>query len=173
MYILISYWVALWFCSFAVGTTFPLSNFKTKHIFGILMAQVQSLKPFGAPPAPQFFLSLLKAAEAAAPSGAPVAPQVFFSYSCLRLRFPKWAPMAPLPRRAREIPPKAGVSRVYYYNIISEEWKAVYIELCDHMYNPFFFQTLQNLLYDLILMIHLCKKCNNNHFFSDRFCRLM
>ena len=25
-------------CSFAIETTFPLSNFKTKHIFGTLMA---------------------------------------------------------------------------------------------------------------------------------------
>ena len=41
-------------CPFAIETTFPLSNFKTKHIFGI-------------------------------------------------------APKAPFPRRAREIPPKAGV----------------------------------------------------------------
>ena len=129
MYILISYWVVLWLCSFAVGTTFPLSNFKTKHIFGILMARVQSLKPFGALPAPQFFLSPLKAAEAAAPSGAPVAPQVFFSYRCLRLRFPKWAPMAPLPRRTRgtslprrtnEVPLPRRTFRCYeiYYTIL-------------------------------------------------------
>ena len=38
IYILIRYWmlrpsVILWFCPFAIGTTFPLSNFKTKHIF--------------------------------------------------------------------------------------------------------------------------------------------
>ena len=40
--ILIPYWVALWFylcvCSFAIDTSFPLSYFKTKHIFGTLMA---------------------------------------------------------------------------------------------------------------------------------------
>ena len=30
--------MALWFCSSAIETTFPLFNFKTKHIFVILMA---------------------------------------------------------------------------------------------------------------------------------------
>ena len=29
--------VILCVCSFAIETTFPLSNFQTKHIFGILM----------------------------------------------------------------------------------------------------------------------------------------
>ena len=38
IYILIPYWVALSVCLSAIETTFPLSNFKTKHIFGILMA---------------------------------------------------------------------------------------------------------------------------------------
>ena len=32
--------------------TFPLSNFKTKHIFGILMKRVKFLKAFGAPQVP-------------------------------------------------------------------------------------------------------------------------
>ena len=40
--------VILCVCSFAIETTFPLSNFKTKHIFGILMARVKFQKPFGA-----------------------------------------------------------------------------------------------------------------------------
>ena len=31
------YWVCLSVCSCAIETTFPLSNFKTKHIFGILV----------------------------------------------------------------------------------------------------------------------------------------
>ena len=39
--------MALLFCSFAVETIFPLSNFITKHIFEILMARVKFLKPFG------------------------------------------------------------------------------------------------------------------------------
>ena len=39
-------------CPFAIETTFPLSNFKTKHIFGILMERDKFLKPFGAPQAP-------------------------------------------------------------------------------------------------------------------------
>ena len=62
IYILIRYWmlrpsvrlsvcpsVRLSVCSFAIETTFLLSNFKTKHIFGILMKRVKFLKPFGAP----------------------------------------------------------------------------------------------------------------------------
>ena len=49
--------------------------------------------------------------------GAPMAAQFFFSFYVhfhrrRRRRFPKVAPEAPLPRRAREIPPKAGISRV-------------------------------------------------------------
>ena len=32
----------------AIVTTFPLSNFKTKHIFGIHMERVKFLKSFGA-----------------------------------------------------------------------------------------------------------------------------
>ena len=38
-------------CSFAIETTFPLSDFKTKHIFGNFM----NGSPFGAPKAPQTF----------------------------------------------------------------------------------------------------------------------
>ena len=34
-----SRWVCLYVCSSAIETTFHLSNFKTKHIFGTLMAQ--------------------------------------------------------------------------------------------------------------------------------------
>ena len=48
IYILIPYWVGLFVCSSTIETTFPLSNFKTKHIFGILMALRKILKPFGA-----------------------------------------------------------------------------------------------------------------------------
>ena len=38
-------------CPFAIETTFPLSNFKTKHIFGILMTLRKFLKLW-APQAP-------------------------------------------------------------------------------------------------------------------------
>ena len=38
-------------CPFAIETTFPLSNFKIKHIFGILMTLRKFLKPW-APQAP-------------------------------------------------------------------------------------------------------------------------
>jgi len=40
--------VILFLCSFAIETTFPLSNFKTKHIFGILMILRKYLKLWGA-----------------------------------------------------------------------------------------------------------------------------
>ena len=52
--------MALSLCSSAIETTFPMSNFKTNHIFGILMAWVKSWhgsSPFGAPQAPQFFFT--------------------------------------------------------------------------------------------------------------------
>ena len=79
-------------CPFAIETTFPLSNFKTKHIFGILMTLRKSLKLWGAAGTPtfSFFLSFT-----AARGGVNLAPG------------------APLTRRAKEIPSKAGVSRVY------------------------------------------------------------
>ena len=38
IYIRIRYWVVLRVCSSAIKTTFPLSNFRTKHIFGNLVA---------------------------------------------------------------------------------------------------------------------------------------
>ena len=47
--------VCLWFCPFAIEATFPLSNFKTKHIFGILVERVTFLKPLGAPEAPEIW----------------------------------------------------------------------------------------------------------------------
>ena len=50
--------VTLCVCLFVIETTFPLSNFKTKHTFRILMERVTFLKPFGAPKATQFFFFL-------------------------------------------------------------------------------------------------------------------
>ena len=94
------------------------------------MERVKLLKPFGAPQAPPersaggapiFFLSTPKAAEAAAPGWAPPVPQIwgasifFFVLSFTAAEgggFPKVAPQAPLPRRAREIPPRVGILRV-------------------------------------------------------------
>ena len=49
--------VSLSVCSSAIETTFPLSNFKTKHIFRISMALRKHLKPFGALQAPEIFFS--------------------------------------------------------------------------------------------------------------------
>ena len=43
----------LWFCSCAIETTFPLSNFRTKHIFGIFMDLRKLFLP--PPKVPQFF----------------------------------------------------------------------------------------------------------------------
>ena len=70
------------FCSSAIETTFPLFNFKTKHIFGILITLWKLIKLWGAAGAPNI-LALLP------------------------------PPQAPLPRSAREILLKAGVSQVY------------------------------------------------------------
>ena len=67
---------------------FPLSNFKTKHIFGILITLRKFLKLWGAAANSIYFPSTT------AEGGS------------------KWVPKAPLTRRAREIPSKAGTSRV-------------------------------------------------------------
>jgi len=82
-------------CLFAIETTFPLSNFKTKHIFGILVERVTFLKPFGAPPergargAPNSFLLFYrrrrrrKLTPRPGPPGAPnmlMAPQIFYIF---------------------------------------------------------------------------------------------
>ena len=77
IYVLIRYWMALRFCdsvcSSAIETTFPWSNFKTKHIFGILMTLLKFLKLWapqaapkrGAEGAPNFFYFLLPPPKAA------------------------------------------------------------------------------------------------------------
>ena len=74
IYIIIRYWMLAWFClsvcSFAIETTFPLSNLKTKHIFGILISLQKLLKLWGAP---IFFSPSFTDAEGGAkwPPGAP------------------------------------------------------------------------------------------------------
>ena len=67
-------------CPFAIETTFPLSNFKTKHIFGILMTLWKFIKLW-APQAPETW-------------GAVGAPIFFFS-STTAESGGKWAPEAP------------------------------------------------------------------------------
>ena len=57
-------------CPFAKETTFPLSNFKTKHIFGILMTLQKFIKQWGAAGAPNFFFLSFTAAK----DGAKWAP---------------------------------------------------------------------------------------------------
>ena len=64
-------------CPFAIETTFPLSNFKTKHIFGILMILRKFLKLWapqahskrGAVGAQIFFFSFTAAEGTASPEG--------------------------------------------------------------------------------------------------------
>ena len=129
IYIIIRYWMVrwffLWFCLFAIEATFPLSNFKTKHIFGILMERVKFLKPFGepqAPPrrgaggAPNFCLYFFIAAEGGVSCHQrlhKLQPQIFDFYNFFhrrrRQRFPKWAAQAP--QRGRRSPGGWGKSR--------------------------------------------------------------
>ena len=67
-------------------TTFPLSNFKAKHIFGILMEWVTFLKPYRAPKAPEIWgavgapicFSVAQGGVSWRPDrGAPVVPRFF------------------------------------------------------------------------------------------------
>ena len=114
IYTLIRYWMALWFClwfcSFGIETTFPSSNFKTKHIFGILMKRVKYLKPFEAPAALQicFLFSYHRRRRRIPPprlehSGAPNL--IFYPIFFYRRRSPKGAPEASQMRRRRRRSP--------------------------------------------------------------------
>ena len=58
-------------CPFTIETTFPLSNFKTNYIFGILMTLQKSLKLWGAAGTPKFILFF---SSTAAEGGAKLAP---------------------------------------------------------------------------------------------------
>ena len=83
----------LWFCSFAIETTFPLSNFKTKHIFGILMKRVKFLLSFEAPEALQFFYIFFTAAQGGGfPNGRRSLWRVFrecflLLFYCIKVEF--------------------------------------------------------------------------------------
>ena len=61
-------------CPFAIETTFLWSNFKSKHIFGILMTPRKFLKPFGALQVP--LKGALKAPEIWGTASTPM----FFCY---------------------------------------------------------------------------------------------
>ena len=63
------YWVCLSGCSCIIGTTFPLSNFLTKHIFGILMVLRNYEDHLGCRRRPKIFI-FFTAAEAV-PDRAP------------------------------------------------------------------------------------------------------
>ena len=93
--------VILCVCSFAIETTFPFSSFQTKHIFGILMVLRKYEDHFGRLRRPIFFFYRRRR-----------HPNFFFLGA---KGDPSVAPMAALPGRARETPPKAAVSRVYKY----------------------------------------------------------
>ena len=106
IYIQIRYWVVLFVClcvcPCTIETTFPLFNFKTKHIYGIHMSCGSDRDHLARP---NIFCFL----------PPPEAPQFFF-FKC--------APKAELSRRARETPPKAAVLRVNNkYNIIYSNYK--------------------------------------------------
>ena len=61
--------VILSVCSFAIETTFPLSNFKTKHILGILMALRKVEDHLGRRRRPKFIFNFFS--RNAAQSGSP------------------------------------------------------------------------------------------------------
>ena len=65
--------VNLCVCSFATKITFPLSNFRTKHIFGILMVLRKYEDHLGGRSDPKFTFFSAAAAEAV-PDGVPKAP---------------------------------------------------------------------------------------------------
>ena len=62
IYILMRYWVVLTVCSCAIETTFRLSNLKTKHTFGILIALGNFEDHLGRRRHPNMFLPPPKAA---------------------------------------------------------------------------------------------------------------
>ena len=79
--------VCLSVCSCAIETTFPSSNFKTEHIFGILMTLQKIWDHMGRHRHPIFFFN------AAAQNEAPEAPQFFCSFYLSSLPPPKTAPL--------------------------------------------------------------------------------
>ena len=81
--------VRLSVCSFTIETTFPLSNFKTKLIFGILMTLRKFLKLW-VPQAPP-----RKGAEGARNMGRRRRPEFFFLSFTAAEGGGKWAPWAP------------------------------------------------------------------------------
>ena len=70
--------VILCVCSFAIETTFPLSNFQTKHTFGILMVLRKHEDHLGHRSRPKIYLLFFFTAAEAVPDGAPEAPHFFF-----------------------------------------------------------------------------------------------
>ena len=60
IYILIRYWVCLSVCPCVIETTFPLSNFKSKHIYiRNPHGPAEVSRSFGAPKAPKLFYLFL------------------------------------------------------------------------------------------------------------------
>ena len=113
-------YVILCVCLFAIETRFPLSTFQIKHIFGILMVLQKYENNLGRHRRPNFFFTAADSVPDGVlkvPSfGAADASQFFLKQKRRRWRrFPRWEPKAALPRRTRETPSKAAVSRVYRY----------------------------------------------------------
>ena len=84
--------------SSAIETTFPLSNFKTKHIFGILMSLLKFQDHLGHRRCSKLFLFIIYRRRS--------RPNFFFYLA-------EMPPNAAIPWRARETSLKAAVLRVY------------------------------------------------------------
>ena len=92
-----------------VGSVDKLTNTRETPAFGGISLDLREsgafCAPVGSPPTPVW--------ETVAFDGFPILGAIFFNYSQMGAGGgPTGAPKAPLPRRLREIPPKAGVSRV-------------------------------------------------------------
>ena len=104
----------------------------------------ENIPKFGAPTEPHFFLFFYRRPK----WGTPGAPIFYLSFTAAKGGgFPKVAPVAPLPRRVSEIPPKAGFLRVSFNKIRKKKFSVgrfVYVG-----YEPMYhlFQTIRYILY--------------------------
>ena len=96
--------VTLCVCPFAIETTFPLSNFKTKHIFGILMERVTFLNHLGRRRRLNFFNYFFSSFTAAEGGGCPNG----------RHRCPNGGAEGATPPEGEGNPDEGGSSRVIY-----------------------------------------------------------
>ena len=101
IYIYILIRMVLSFCSLAIETTFPLSNFKTEHIFGILVVLRKFEEHMGRRRRPKFFINFLFTGTEG--GGFRRSCPTFFVE-------PKRRRRRRSPGGTRETPPKAAVS---------------------------------------------------------------